>query len=116
MKELSIILRVKPVRKMKKEEYRFFADPFSFAPAIADSTSGKLFDCSKDITIETPDVDTLREFSISRYAVVYLRDSSEKNITIGSDEIPALVSISANLNTATLKISCKMLHSPFLPV
>ena len=63
---------------MKKEEYRFFADPFSFAPAIADSASGKLFDCSKDITIETPDVDTLREFSISRYAVFKFADIDTK--------------------------------------
>lgn len=35
MKELSVILRVKPVRKMKKEEYVFFADYFSFIPANA---------------------------------------------------------------------------------
>ena len=101
---------------MKKEEYRFLADPFSFATSITDSVSGKLFDCSKDITIEIPDVDTLREFSTARSAIVYLRDSLEKDIVIGTDDIPALVSISANLNTATLKISSKMLHSPFLPV
>lgn len=116
MRELTITLRVKPTGKMKKEEYRFLADPFSFAPSIADSVSGKLFDCSKDITIETPDVDTLREFSTSRSAIVYLRDSLEKDIAIGTDDIPALVSIAANLNTATLKISSKMLHSPFLSI
>lgn len=113
MKELSITLRVKPIGKMKKKEYHFLADPFSFIPTIADSASGKLFDCSKDLTIETPNVDTLREFSTSRFAIIYLRDSSEKDIMIGTEDIPALVSISANLNTATLKISCKMLHSPF---
>lgn len=116
MRELTITLRVKPTGKMKKEEYRFLSDPFSFTPSITDSVSGNLFDCSKDITIETPDVDTLREFSTARSAIVYLCDSSEKNIAIGTDDIPALVSISANLNTATLKISSKMLHSPFLPV
>ena len=115
MRELTITLRVKPTGKMKKEEYRFLADPFSFTPSITDSVSGKLFDCSKDITIETPDVDTLREFSTARSAI-YLCDSLEKNIAIGTDDIPALVSISANLNSATLKISCKMLYSPFLPV
>lgn len=64
MRELTITLRVKPTGKMKKEEYRFLADPFSFTPSITDSVSGKLFDCSKDITIETPDVDTLREFPL----------------------------------------------------
>ena len=116
MRELTITLRVKPTGKMKKEEYRFLADPFSFTPSITDSVSGKLFDCSKDITIETPDVDTLREFSTARSVIVYLCDSSEKNIAIGTDDIPALVSISANLNTATLKISSKVLQSPFLPV
>lgn len=113
MKELSVILRVKPVRKMKKEEYIFFADYFSFIPANADSNSGKLFDCSQSITIETPDIDTLKEFECERYAIIYLQDSSGKDIMIGTEDIPALVSISANLNTATLKISCKMLHSPF---
>ena len=51
MRELTITLRVKPTGKMKKEEYRFLADPFSFTPSITDSVSGKLFDCSKDITI-----------------------------------------------------------------
>ena len=61
-------------------------------------------------------VDTLREFSTARSAIVYLCDSSEKNIEIGTDDIPALVSISANLNTATLKISSKILQSPFLHV
>ena len=116
MRELTITLRVKPTGKMKKEEYRFLADPFSFTPSITDSVSGKLLDCSKDITIETPDVDTLREFSTARSAIIYLCDSLEKNIAIGTDDIPALVSISANLNSATLKISCKMLYSPFLPV
>jgi hypothetical protein len=113
MRELSIYLRVKPIGRMKKEEYHFLADPFSFVPTIAESASGKLFDCSKDITIETPDVDTLREFSTVRSAIVYLRDSSESDVVIGTNDIPALVSISANLNTATLKISCKMLSSPF---
>ena len=105
MKELSVIIRVKPVRRMKKEEYVFFADSFS----------GRLFDCSKNITIETPDIDTLKEFECERYAVIYFRDSSEKCFAIGTEDVPALVSIFANLNTSTLKISCKMLHSPFLP-
>lgn len=116
MRELTITLRVKPIGKMKKEEYHFLADPFSFVPSISDSISGKLFDCSKDITIETPDADTLREFSSARFAIVYLHDSLDKSIAIGTEVIPALVSISANLNSSTLKISCKMLQSPFLPV
>lgn len=115
MKELSVIIRVKPVRRMKKDEYVFFADSFSFVPTHADSASGRLFDCSKNITIETPDIDTLKEFECERYAVIYLRDSSEKCFVIGTENVPALVSIFANLNTSTLKISCKMLHSPFLP-
>lgn len=115
MKELSVIIRVKPVRIMKKEEYVFFADSFSFVPTCADSASGRLFDCSKNITIETPDIDTLKEFEYERYAVIYFRDSSEKCFAIGTEDVPALVSIFANLNTSTLKISCKMLHSPFLP-
>lgn len=116
MRELTITLRVKPTGIMKKDEYHFLADPFSFTPSITDSISGKLFDCSKDVTIEIPDADTLREFSSTRFAIVYLRDSLERDIAIGTDDIPALVSISANLNTATLQISCKMLHSPFLPL
>lgn len=113
MKELSIVLKVKPVRKMKKEEYVFFADSFSLVPSNTDSASGRLFDCSKDITIETPDIDTLKEFECERYAIIHFRDSSENDIAIGTEDIPALVSITANLNTATLKISCKMLRSPF---
>lgn len=114
MKELSIILRVRPLKKMREEEYLFLADSFSFVPSVTDSASGKLFDCSKEITIESPNVDTLQEFSFPRYAIIYLRDSSGRDIAIGSSNIPALVSISANLNSSTLSISCKMLHSPFL--
>lgn len=116
MNELSIVLKVNPVGKMKKDEYQFLADPFSLVPTIADSASGKLFDCSKDIVIETPETDVLREFSCARFAIVRLRDSSENDIVIGTKEIPALVSISANLNNSTLKISCKMLNSPYVPV
>lgn len=115
MKELSVVLRVRPVRKMRQAEYRFFADSFSFVPSVEDSDPGRLFDCSKDITIETPPADILREFSVPRSAVVCLRDSSGEEISIGTDDIPATVFISANLNTSTLKISCKMLHSPFSP-
>ena len=114
MKELSVVLKVKPVRKMKKDEYVFWADHFSFVPTNSDSTPGRLFDCSQNIAIETPDIETLKEFECERSVIVRLRDSSGNEIAVGTEDIPALLSISANLNTATLRISCKMIHSPFI--
>ncbi len=112
MKELSIIISVTPVGKMNKGNYTFISDPFSFSPVIESTSAGNLFNCDKDITIELPDRDTIKEFQPGRSAIVSFRDTSGRAITIGTQEMPATLSISPNLNSATLILKCKMLHSP----
>lgn len=114
MKELSIIISITPVTKMKKGSYTFIADPFTFTPTIEKTAAGNLFNCNHDITIECPDDATIHEFHPGRYTIVYFRDTSDRIIIIGTQEMPATITISPNLNSATLKIECKMLRSPFL--
>ena len=116
MNELSIVLKFVSLGGMKKDSYFFMADSFTFTPAVSDAASGRLFDCSKDITIETPSPSTQQEFSITRSGILFLKDSTDQLFRIGSDEIPASISIIPNLNSSTLKISCKMLTSPYLSV
>lgn len=114
MKELSIIISAIPVTNMKKSNYTFIADPFTFTPAIEKSSAGNLFNCNKDIIIESPDRDIMNEFHPGRYAIVTFRDTSDQTITVGTQEMPATITICPNLNSAILKIECKMLRSPFL--
>lgn len=114
MKELSIIILITPVTNMRKSNYAFIADPFTFAPIIEKSSAGNLFNCNQDITIECPDDTTVNEFHSGRYVIVSFRDTSGQTINVGTQEIPATITIFPNLNSATLKIECKMLRSPFL--
>ena len=115
MQELSIIISVTPKNKMKKSSYTFIADPFDFSYTIEKTSAGNCFNCDKDITIELPDSDIVREFSVTRQVIVHLRDSSNRIINLGTTDIPASVTIIPYLNTATLNIVCKMLRSPFIP-
>lgn len=112
MKELSIIVLVTPLGNMKKKSYTFISDPFSVSPSIETTAAGNLFNCDKDITIELPDRDTIKEFQSGRSAVVSFRDTTGRIINIGTQEMPATLSISPSLNSATLSIKCRMIHSP----
>lgn len=114
MKELSIIISITPVTKMKKDKYTFIADPFTFTPSVEKSSAGNLFNCNQDITIECPNDDIINEFHLGRYAIVSLQDTSTRAIVVGTQDMPATITICPNLNSATLKIECKMLCSPFL--
>lgn len=113
MKELSINILVTPCTKMRKESYRFIADEFSLAPTIENSSAGNLFNCSTDIVIDRPDKDTLQEFASGRKVTVQLTDTSNGKVVLGNNDLPAIVSICPYLNSARLKIECKMLQSPF---
>ena len=112
MKELSIIISVTPVGIMNKNNYTFISDSFSLFPAIETTPAGTLFNCDKDITIELPNRDTIKEFQSQRSVVVSFRDTIGRIINIGTRELPATILISPNLNSAMLIIKCKMLHSP----
>ena len=113
MKELSINIVVTPCTTMRKESYRFIADEFSLAPTIENSSAGNLFNCSTDIVIDRPDKDTLQEFASGRKVTVQLTDTSNGKVVLGNNDLPAIVSICPYLNSARLKIECKMLQSPF---
>lgn len=114
MRELSIQIKVRPISKMRQDIYRLTADEFSFNPVPEDSEAGRCFNCNKDITIDLPPVDTMRDFSTGRFAIIEFTDTRHRNIQIGDNKIPAIVSISPGLNSAILKIECKMLKSPLL--
>lgn len=114
MRELSIQIKVYPVNKMRQDIYRFTADDFTFSPVPKSSEAGRCFNCNKDITVDRPPENVISDFLPGRFAIVEFTDTRHRSIRIGDNKIPAIVSLSPNLNTATLKIECKMLKSPFL--
>lgn len=114
MRELSIQISVYPVSKMRQDIYRFVADEFTFAPVPEDSEAGRCFNCNKDITVDLPPANVIQDFSSGRFAIVEFRDTRYRKFRVGDNKIPAIVSIIPNLNSATLKIECKMLKSPLL--
>ncbi|QUT46961.1 hypothetical protein INE88_03806 [Bacteroides eggerthii] len=114
MRELSIQIKVRPVNKMRQDIYHFTADEFTFSPISESSAAGRCFNCNKDITIDLPPENVITDFLPGRFAIVEFTDTRHRNIQIGDNKLPAIVAISPNLNSATLKIECKMLKSPFL--
>lgn len=114
MKELSIHIVVNPVAPMNQSSYRFEADFFDFNPTPEDSNAGRCYNCDKEIYISSPTTAILQEFSTPQYALVEISTTRGLKYTIGTYQIPALVSLIPSLNTTTLQIRCKMLHSPLL--
>lgn len=115
MKELSVRIQVHPVKSMRKESYQFMtSDYFTFAPTLSTSTAGPVYVCDLEINIDKPMPDDMIDFSIFRSCIVYFTDSAGNPIKIGTEEIPAKVIISPNLNTALFKIQCSMLSSPLI--
>ena len=108
MKELSVRIQVQPVKSMRKESYKFMtSDYFTFLPSLTTSSAGTVYVCDLEVNIDKPDTD---DFS----CIVNFTDSTGNTIKIGTDDIPAKVIISPNLNTAALKIQCSMLTSPLI--
>jgi hypothetical protein len=114
MKELSIHIKVYPVTRMRQDVYRFMADEFDFIPVPESSEAGRCFNCNKDINISLPPSGVMKDFLAGRFCIVEFTDTRHRIFRIGDKKIPAIVSISPNLNSATLKIECKMLSSPLL--
>lgn len=114
MKELSIHIRVFPLAKMKQDVYQFESDHFDYDPTPEDSDAGRCYNCDKDIYIATPTTDILNEFSSPQYAIVEIKTTRQQNYKIGNNQIPAFVSLIPHLNSTTLQIRCKMLHSPII--
>ncbi|MBM6865869.1 hypothetical protein H6A66_11905 [Bacteroides caecigallinarum] len=115
MKELSVRIQVQPVKSMRKESYNFMtSDYFTFLPSLTTSSAGTVYVCDLEVNIDKPDTDDLIDFSMLRSCIVNFTDSAGNLIKIGTDDIPAKVIISPNLNTAVLKIQCSMLTSPLI--
>ena len=62
MRELSIQLNVYPIAKMRQDIYRFIADEFTFSPVPEDSEAGRCYNCNKEITVDLPPADVIRDF------------------------------------------------------
>lgn len=114
MKELSIHINVYPISTMRQTVYKFESDYFDYDPTPEDSDAGRCYNCDKDIYISTPPTTILNEFSSPQYAIVEISTTRSLKYKIGSSQIPALVSLIPHLNSTTLQIKCKMLHSPLL--
>ena len=115
MTELSVIISVQPMHPMRKDNYRFVSsDYFQLATLVNTAPAGDYFTCDQTINIDKPDKETCQDFSFTRSCIVTFTKTSGNSLEIGTSEIPAQVIISPNLNTAQLKIKCKMLTSPFI--
>ena len=114
MKELSIQIKVYPVNNMRQDIYRFIGDEFDFTPVPELTEAGRCFNCNKDINISLPPSEVTKDFLSGSFCIVEFTDTRHRRFRIGDKKIPAIVSISPNLNSATLKIECKMLSSPLL--
>ena len=70
MRELSIQLNVYPIAKMRQDIYRFIADEFTFSPVPEDSEAGRCYNCNKEITVDLPPADVIRDFSSGKFAII----------------------------------------------
>lgn len=114
MRELSIHIKVFMLNSKTQNPYTFIADDVSFSPVPEVSDAGTCYNCSVDIPIELPTPKILSAFSQGRFTQVEFTDTKGKRIRIGNKDTPAITSITPLLNSATLKIDCKMLESPLL--
>lgn len=112
MKELSTVILVHHI--ILNRDYKFLSDKFNLNPTSLDSDAGQLFDCSLSPVVELPDKNTMVTFTRPQSCIVTITDSQGDNYKIGSKDIPAKVSLSPYLNSATLTISCKQSTSPFV--
>lgn len=112
MRELSILIKVTPLRSGVGSTYTFMADEFDFVPQPEDTDAGRCYVCDKDIVCQPVEADVIRAFGGGIWAKVQFRDTRGRSFTIGTDTVPALVSLSPNLNTLTLQIRCRMRTSP----
>jgi len=113
MKDLSIVIRISLVGHTNEKPYKFIANEFDITPTPSSSDSGTIYDCSKDVYINTPSRKVCSEFKADRKCIVTITDTNRKEIILGTTNIPSLVSICSYLNRSILKINCKMLRSPF---
>ena len=114
MNEISIHINVYPIKKLEQSVYKFEADSFDFDPTPEDNNAGRFYNCDKDIYISKPSAEILKEFSNPQYAIVEFTSTRQEKYRIGTSQIPALISLSPHLNTATLHVKCKMIHSPLI--
>lgn len=112
MSEFSILIKVFPLRSDVGASYTFIADEFDFVPQPEDSEAGRCYVCDKDIVCQPVSADVIRAFEGGIWAKVQFRDTRGRSFTIGTDTVPAVVSLSPNLNTLTLQIRCRMRTSP----
>ena len=113
MKELSIQIRLLPANASSPAEVSLLADQVSLQPSLESNDYGTIFNLDNDIIVERPSSETISQFSIERSVIVEIRDTDGKVYEIGTKDIPARVLIAPYLNRAILKITCKMLSSPF---
>lgn len=125
MKELSQIIELFPISELPEDfnllhitedwlpGYQVRADDFILDPKPEYSEAGIIFNCDKELTIDTPDEKTIKSFPYYVSSIIRLKDTSGRNIILGSREMPARVIISPSLQKSRLLIQCKMLKSPF---
>lgn len=109
MKEFSTKIEVTPIGQ---EAFLFFSDAFHFNPLTQENESGLVYNCNKSFTIEKSPAHIGKIFEQPIPCKVCLFTLENEIITIGTPDIPAFVTITPHLNTATLSVKCLMCTSP----
>lgn len=118
MVEFSNLIRVSLLSGSKKS-YEFVADEITFEPSVSEENGGRYWDCGKTFVVDLPDSDIMDAFEVPRYCILSLSallgrgaKATVKEYKIGSEGVPAMVSLVSHLNKAKLVLSCKMLTDP----
>lgn len=91
--------------------HQYHAEPFTLDPQPVDGTGGECHELIIDHPIDTVEP---QPFTHPTSAIVlYKVSGKDEYIKVGTRELPATVQIIKGLNNCLLKISCRMLKSPF---
>lgn len=97
-----------------RASYRFFTDDFELDLSDDSSDPGLLYGISQDIVADKPTSLDKGIFHYVRSAVILFNSvPGNKKIRVGSVELPAKVTLSAQLNKVNIHIEAKMEESPF---
>lgn len=110
MKELSTVIEITHIRS--GEVTKVLAEQFVFEPLIERGAPGILYNCSKDINIEKVDKSIRDRFATTQSCIVKFKDNKGQFYTIGTNLMPAKVTINNYLDSDLLSLESKMTTNP----
>jgi len=110
--EFSNHIRLQLLNSSRQDPIDLMADPFVFQPIPQEDDGGLVYLCDHTFTVDSPTESELREFGFPRSCLVQLFTTDGRQLTIGTQRIPARVILSRHLQRSKLKVECRMKQSP----